>query len=42
MPPDYELMEPDIPEDIPDLLDAPEEVMSEFDAWAQDVLNYQW
>ena len=41
MPLDYELMELDILEDILDLLDIPEEVMSDFDAWAQDVLNYQ-
>ena len=42
MPPNYELMELDIPEDILDLLDVPEEVMSNIDTWAQDVLNYQW
>ena len=39
---EFELMEPDIPEDIPDLLDVPQEVMSEFDAWAHDVLSYQF
>ena len=27
---------------IPDLLDVPQELMSDFDAWAQDVLSYQF
>ena len=35
-------MELDILDDIPDLLDVPKEVMSEFDTWAQDVLSYQF
>ena len=42
MPPDYELMELDIPEDTPDLLDVPEEVISSFNALVQNVLHYQW
>ena len=42
VPLEFELMELHIPEDIPDLLDIPEEVMSNFDAWAQDVLSYQY
>ena len=33
-------MELDIPEDIPDLIDVPEDVMSDFDAWAHDMLSY--
>ena len=37
MLPDYELMELD----IPDLLDIPKKVMSDFDVWAQDILSYQ-
>ena len=37
MPPGYYLMEHAIPEDILDLLDIPEEVMSDFDTWAQGV-----
>ena len=41
MPPDYELMDLDIPEDIPDLLDIPEDMISDFDAWVQDVSSYQ-
>ena len=41
MLPDYELMELDILEDIPDLVYIPEKMMSEFDDWAQDVLSYQ-
>ena len=35
MPPDYELMDLDTPEDLPDLLDVSEEVLSNFNAWAQ-------
>ena len=42
MPTDYELMGLDIPEDIPDLLDIPKDEMFDFDAWAQDVLSYQY
>ena len=37
-----ELMALDIPEDILDLFDVPEQMMSDFDAWAQDVLSYQF
>ena len=40
MPPD--LMELDILEDIPNLLDVPEEVISGFEAWVQSVLDYPW
>ena len=36
------LMELDTTEDVPNLLDVPEEVMSDFDVWAQDVLSYQF
>ena len=42
VPPDYELTDLDIPEDIPDLLDIPEDDMSDFSAWVQDVLSYQF
>ena len=42
VPPEVQLMELDIPEDISDLLDVPQEVMSDFDAWANDVLSYQF
>ena len=42
VPPEFEVMELNIPEGILDLLDEPQEVMSDFDAWAQDVLNYQF
>ena len=42
VPPEFELMELDITEVIPDLLDIPEEMMSDFDAWDQDVLGYQF
>ena len=41
MSPEIELMEQDIPEDIPDLLDVLKEVMSDFDAWAHNILSYQ-
>ena len=34
MLPDHDLMDLDIPGDIPDLLDVPEGVISDFDAWA--------
>ena len=40
--PEFELMELDIPKDTPDLLDVPQEVMSDLDAWAQYVLRYQF
>ena len=42
MPPEPELMELDIPENIPDLKDVPEEVLLDFDARAHSVLGYQW
>ena len=40
VPPEFELMELDITEDLPDLLDLPEDVMSNFDTCAQDVPSY--
>ena len=42
IPQEPELMELDIPEDRPDLIDIPEEVLSDLDAWAHNVLDYQW
>ena len=42
VPRQFELMEQDIPDDIPDLLDIPQEVMTDFDAWAHDVPSYQF
>ena len=42
VPPEFEVMELDTPEDIPDLLDVLQEVMSDLDAWAHDVLSYQF
>ena len=41
MPP-YELMELYIPKDMSDLIDIPEEVLSDFDAWAHSVLDCEW
>ena len=42
MPSDNEIMELNIQQDIPDLIDVPKEVISDFDAWAQSVLDYSW
>ena len=42
MPPEPQLMGIDIPEDIPDLIDVPEEILLDFDAWAHSVLDYQY
>ena len=42
MLPDYELMDLDITEYILVLLNVPQNVMSDFNAWAQDVFSYQW
>ena len=42
MPPDSELMELDVQEDILDLIDIPKVRLMDFDAWAHSVLNYQW
>ena len=39
---EFEVLELDIPEDKTDLLDVPQEVMPDFDAWGQDVLSYQF
>ena len=39
---DHELMELNILEDIPDLIHVPEEVISDFDAQAQSVVDYPW
>ena len=37
---DHNFKELDIPKDILDLIDVPEEVISDFDTWAQSVLDY--
>ena len=42
VPLEFEMMELDIPKDIPNLLHVPQEVMSDFNAWVQDVLNDQF
>ena len=42
MHPEHELMELDILEDMPDLIDIPEEMLSDFDTLAHSVLNYEW
>ena len=35
-------MDIQIPEDLPDLIYVPEELLSDFDCWAHSVLDYQW
>ena len=42
MPIEPELMDTDIPEDIPDFIDVPEKILSDFDAWAHSLQDYQW
>ena len=42
MSPELEQMDIDIPEHLPDLLDVPEELLSDFDSLAHSVLDYQW
>ena len=42
MPLDHKLMELNIPEDILNLINVPEEVKSDFGAWAQSMLDYPW
>ena len=42
MPQESEPMDIDIQEDLPDLISAPEELLSDFDSWAHSVLDYQW
>ena len=41
LPPVSENMDIDIPEDIPDFINIPEEILSDFDAWAHSVPKYQ-
>ena len=42
VPQDFELMEPNILEDIPDFIDIPEDMILDFHAWSWDRLSYQW
>ena len=42
MPQEPEQMDVDILEDLLDLIDVPEELLSDFDSWAHSVLEYQW
>ena len=39
--PELELMELDVLDDIPDLIDVPKDIVSDFEAWPHDVLTYQ-
>ena len=40
--PEPEQMNKEIPEDLPDLIDATKELLSDFGSWAHSVLEYQW
>ena len=40
--PELELMEQDVPDNIPDLIDVPRDTLLDFEAWAYDVLSYQF
>ena len=42
MPPEPEHVDIDIPVEIPDLIDVPEELLSDFDSWTHSILEYQW
>ena len=42
MPTEPDLMDIDIPEDIPDFIDIPEEILLDIVAWAHSVLEYQY
>ena len=42
MPPEPENLDIDIPEDIPCLINVPEELLSDFDSWAHSVLENRW
>ena len=42
IPPEPEQMDMEILEDLPDLIDVPKELLSDFDSWAHSVLEYQW
>ena len=42
IPPEHELMELGIPEDMPDLINFQEEVLWDFDAWTHSVLPHEW
>ena len=42
MPPEPENMDIDISEDISDLFDIPEEILSDFDTLEHGVLECQW
>ena len=40
--PELELMELDVSDVIPDLIDVPKDIVLDFEAWAHDVLSYQF
>ena len=42
VPPEPEQMDMEILVDLPDIIDVPEEHLSDFDSWAHSVLEYQW
>ena len=42
VPPEPKEMDIKILEDLPYLIDVPEELLSDFDSWAHSMLEYQW
>ena len=40
--PEAELVETSILDDLPDVINVPKELTSDFDSWAQSVLGHQW
>ena len=42
VPQELEQMDIDIPENLPDIINVPKELLSDFDSWAHSVLEYQW
>ena len=42
VPPKPEQMDIEILDDLPDIIDVPKELLSDFNSWAHSVLEYQW
>ena len=42
VPPEPEQMDIEILNDLPDVINVPEEVLSDLDYWTHSVLEYQW
>ena len=41
VPPELEQMDVEILDDLPDIINIPKELLSDFDSWAHSVLEYQ-